>query len=119
MNCRICANMMDELNTCKFCSFELDEDKIFSENHHFDILNMNEDDGWEHHQIMDRLRANGVHCYTADIWSDDVAYIVGCTDQTRVAKLLGMHEEAIYVDWENNWMFLNLFQERYIRGELE
>ncbi len=123
MKCNYCTNYLSELDTCKFCSFEFDEEAYFSPSYSdFDIMSMNEEDGWEHEQIMNRLRANGVDCFSADIWWDNnMAIILGVNPSKRreVAKALGINEDVIYTDGEHDYMILNLFQEKYLRGELD
>lgn len=119
MNCRFCNNYMSELDRCKFCSFDANEDyDFFTSNDKWDILNLKEEDGWEHIQILDRLRLNGVECIAADIWFDDnMAYLIGCKGKTKkVAQILGIHERCIYIDYDKDFMLINLFQEKFLRG---
>ena len=93
------------------------------EKEEFDILELDDEecDEWNHHKILHRLHNHNIRCFHADIWGcDEVAYLVGVNAPVRdVAKVLGLHEECIYNDWENNLMILNLFQEKYLRGLLD
>ena len=111
---------MVELDRCKFCHFEFDEDYNPCKSDDWDILNLNEDDDWEHIQIRDRLHLNGIDCYGADIWTNNgVAYLIGCYASTsELARVLNMHEEAIYNQTEHGFVILNLYQEKYLRGEM-
>lgn len=113
MKCKSCENYIRSLDTCKFCHFEHSESVIKDD---WDILNLKEEDGWWHLQICDRLHSQGIDCYSADIWIDNMAYLVGCfVDSGRLAEVLGMHEEAIWNSYEHGFVILNLFQERCIR----
>ena len=117
MKCKFCGNYMSELDTCKFCHFELDEN-IPSNSDDWDIMSLNEEDGWEHEQILDRLHLNGIDCYQADIWFDNnMAFLMGVnpSDKDRIARVLGLHRDVIYYDGEHSFMILNLFQEKHLR----
>ena len=118
--CEICQNHLSELGRCKFCHFEYNEDYAPCRDD-FDILNMDERDGWEHLQIRDRLHRKGIDCYCADIWYDkSVAYLLGCYREPNViADALGLHEESVYCQTEHGLIILNLFKERYLRGEFD
>ena len=115
-HCSICKNCNIETDDCDLCEFELDESKFFAQSD-FDILDLKEEDGWEHLQIMDRLYAMNIECLFADIWFDNnMAYIVGCdAHPSEVARVLGVHEEVVYNRSEHSLMILNLFQEKHIR----
>lgn len=120
MNCKFCTNYMSELDRCKYCHFEFDEEYTPYKSDDWDILNLDEDGDWEHFQIRDRLHLKGIDCYEADIWNNDgVAYLVGCNaDTSELARVLNMHEEAIYNQYEHRFVILNLYQEKQLRGEL-
>ena len=84
----------------------------------WDILHLNEEDGWEHEQIRDRLHLKGIDCYSADIWfGNDMAFLIGVDPwkSDKVAKVLGLHREVIYTDGEHQFMILNLYQEKDLR----
>ena len=70
MHCRLCKEYIEETDDCNLCMFELDESKFFSKSK-FDILDLKEEDGWEHMQIIDRLHSCDVECLWADIWYDN------------------------------------------------
>ncbi len=117
MNCKFCKNYNEELDDCKFCEFEIDDEKMLKLQNDFDILNLPEGE-WEHIQMMDQLNKNNINHYRADIWVDDnIAFIVSCkeTDNRKIARVLGIHEECVYNDTENMFVILNLFQEKMIR----
>lgn len=118
-HCSICKKYNIETDDCDLCEFEVDKDKFFSKSD-FDILDLNEDDGWEYLQILDRLYAMNIECLFADIWYDNnLAFLVGCKGKSsEVANVLGVHEEVVYDDFEHGLMILNLFQEKFIRGLL-
>ena len=118
MKCRMCVNYFEKLDTCKYCHFEYDESYKSDD---WDILNLNDEDGWTHHQIRDRLFAKGVECLKVDIWTDNnVAYLIGCNGKDdALARILNVHEEVIYNDYEQGWIIINLFQEKYLRGLLD
>lgn len=114
MKCNYCANYMSQLDICKFCNFEYEE---FYTRDDWDILNLNDDEGWSHLQILERLHSKGIECLRADIWfGDNFAYLIGVkTDEGRVAEVLKVHEDCIYNDIEFGVMYINLFQEKAIR----
>lgn len=119
--CEFCNNFMVELGTCKFCSFEYDKEYNPYAKDNWDILKMDPEDGWEHIQILDRLRYKGIECYAADIWYDNnVALLIGCRDsESEIARALGIYEDCLYTDPLRDMIIINLFKERYLRGELE
>ena len=119
MKCEFCNNYLEELKRCKFCSFEFNEKYEFFKSDDWDIMNLKEEDGWEHTQILDRLRLKNIDCYKADIWFDNnMAYLVGCHESSdRIADVLGLHKDVVYNDFENGIILLNLFQEKCIRED--
>ena len=121
MKCKFCSNYMSELDTCKFCHFEFDEDSDYYVSDDWDILNLPEENGWEHIQILDRLHLNGIDCYSADIWYDNnLATLYSCKGRVdEVARVLNLHRDVIYDDESNDVMILNLFQEKVLRCETE
>ena len=91
---------------------------IDDETHEWDILHLNEEDGWEHEQIRDRLHLKGIDCYSADIWFEkNMAFLLGVDPwkSDKVAEALGLHREVIYTDGEHQFMILNLYQEKDLR----
>lgn len=87
----------------------------------WDILNLDDDDGWTHFQILDRLLEKNVECMFVDIWTDDnIAVLVGCkANDFEIARALNISERVIYNDEEHAFVILNLFQEKYLRGLLK
>ena len=118
--CRVCDNYLAGVDTCKFCHFEWRREYPPTNDGEWDILDLNDDIEWSHHQILDRLHYKKIECLRADIWWDyNMAYLINVkADTSKVAMALGIHEEVIYNDFENGLMILNLFQEKYLRGEL-
>lgn len=103
---------MDQLDSCKFCHFEYDEEYTRDD---WDILDLNHD-VWEHNQIYNRLWAKGIEVMFADIWIDDMAFLLGCNAHTTdIANVLGVHEKCIYEDYEHMLIIINLFEEKCIR----
>ncbi len=86
----------------------------------WDILKLDEEDDWSHLALLDRLREKNIDCYFVDMWgSDEIAFLTACkADNSELAKALNIHEECIYNDFEHNFIILNLFQEKYLRGLL-
>ena len=111
MRCKYCQNYLSKLGRCKFCHFE------YEESDDWDILDLDECDGWEHEQILNRLHSQGIDCVVADIYFDkNMAYLVGCfADTYKIAKVLGLHKESVYGNNDNGIVLLNLFQEKCIR----
>ena len=118
MKCKFCKKYEHSTDSCKFCKFEFNEeyDPYLSDD--WDILNLDEESDWKHIQILDRLHLKEIDCYSADIWWDNnMAYLLGIKSSVEtVAKVLNMHKECIYYDGESDFMILNLFQEKYMRG---
>lgn len=83
----------------------------------WDILNLNEEDGWEHKQILYRLWDKNIECLTADIWFDNnVAYILGCFEPDyKIAQALNIHSDCVYAGTESGIVILNLYQEKDLR----
>ena len=117
LNCKFCQNYLSELDRCKFCHYEFDEEYDPYKSDDWDILNLKEEDGWEHIQILDRLRLKGVDCYQADIWFDNnVAVLIGCmADKSVLSRVLNINEDVIYCDYEQGNIILNLYQEKCLR----
>ena len=113
---------MTGVERCKYCQYEFCEDKYYQnlKSDDWDIFNLDEDE-WEHLQILDRLYSKDIQCYQADIWWDNnMAYLLGCRASTdKIAKALNLHKEVVYNDGEQDFVLLNLFQEKYLRGILD
>ena len=119
--CRICDNYLAGADTCKFCHFEWARDYPPTDDVEWDILNLDDNIEWTHLQILDRLHYKGIECLMTDIWYDsNLAYLIGVhADTDKVARALGVHKEIIFNDIEHGWMILNLFMEKYLRGDLD
>ena len=118
--CKSCNNFLTKLERCKFCNFEYNEDYNPCAKYDWDILNLKEEDDWEHIQILDRLHYKNIDCLAADIWyNNDVALLIGNKgSDSEVAKALNVHQDIIYNDYEHGLVILNLFQEKFLRGLL-
>lgn len=116
--CRVCEHYISEEAGCTKCDFE------WAKNYtpctkDFDILNLNDDEEWVHLQILDRLHYKKIGCLFADIWDNDLCFILGCNAYSdKIAQALGVNEECVYNDIEHNFIIVNLFQEKYLRGML-
>ena len=121
MRCKFCVNYEKESDKCKNCQFEFNEEYELFNKDDWDILNLKEEDGWEHIQIMDRLYLNDVECLFADIWWDNnLAILIGTTSKIGViADVLNVHQEVVYSLDEKGLIIINLFQEKYLRGDLD
>ena len=120
MKCNFCENYLVAVDRCKFCHFEFAESYEPLRSDDWDIMNLSEENGWEHEQIRDRLHLKGIDCYGADYWFDNnMAFLMGvrATDVDKVADALNLHREVIYVDGEHQFMILNLYQEKDLRKE--
>ena len=119
--CRVCDNYLRGAETCKYCQFEWAVDYPPTSDGEWDILDLDDNIEWSHLQIIDRLYAKGIECLSADIWyENNLAYIIGAkASRERVAEVLGVHDEVVYEQPELCLMILNLFQEKYLRGDLD
>lgn len=118
--CEICKKYNFNEKVCSLCDFSFDESLSWN-NDDWDILKMDDDVEWSHLQIMYRLKSKNIECLFADIWWDNnLAYILGAKARGKdVAQALGVHEEVVYDGGENPILIINLFQEKYLRGELD
>lgn len=114
MKCNYCQNYLSSLDRCKFCHFEYEESVIKDD---WDILDLDEDDGWEHEQILNRLHSKDIDCVMADIYFDNnMAFLLGCfASVDKIAKALGLHKESVYGNLDSGLVILNLYQEKHIR----
>lgn len=121
MRCKFCVNYEEESDKCKNCKFEYNKEYNPYKSDDWDILNLKEEDGWEHIQIMDRLYLNNIECLFADIWWDNnLAILVGTPSNTDIiADVLNVHQEVVYPLDEKGLVIINLFQEKYLRGDLD
>lgn len=120
MSCKFCKHFDEEEEVCSECiGYELDEKKFFQQNV-FDIFSLDDDVEWSHIQIMEQLKNHGIECTFVDIFiNDNMAWILGCNERDdRIARALNIHKDCIYNDYEHCVVFLNLFQEKYLRGML-
>lgn len=84
----------------------------------WDILQLDDDeDNWVHMQILHRLWDKDVECLFADIWDDDLAFLVGCNaPDARIASALGVNPRSIYNDFQHSFVIVNLVEEKMHRG---
>ena len=83
----------------------------------WDILNLDEEDGWVHKQIQYRLKDKGIECLMADIWyGDNAACLLGCYESAdMIARALNMNPECVYGNTAYGFIILNLYQEKCLR----
>ena len=114
MKCEYCANYLEGIDSCKFCHFEYD---TFYTRDDWDILNLDDDYEWSHIQILNRLHSKGLPCLFADILCENnIAWLVGCNVfSSKLAEVLGVHEECIYNQADQSFVVINLYQEKCIR----
>ena len=118
--CRVCENYLRGLDKCKYCHFEWSSDYPPTIDVPFDIFDLEDDVEWVHLQILDRLHYKKIDCLYADMWVDDLVILIGCHAKNKeIADALHIHEEVVYRDDIHDLIILNLFQEKYLRGELE
>ena len=89
----------------------------------WDILNICEDN-WAHLEILDRLHEEGIDCYFVDMWFDDIVIIIGYREQHayggyEIANALNIPQEIIYYDSEHSFVFINLYQLKAIRANVD
>lgn len=115
--CEVCTNYMHQLDRCKYCNFEWDEDAPWCRDDDWDIFKLDDNYEWSHLQIMYRLKYKGIDCLSADIWwDDDMAYVLSPdADEGRVARALKIHKDCVYYDHLHGWMILDLYKEKVIR----
>lgn len=115
MKCKYCRNYLSQLDSCKFCHFEYCQRYIDDD---WDILKLDFEDEI-HKEIQYRLNAKGIECILADIyWDMNIAFLIGCYAHTdRIAQALGVDEQVVYGNNEQGLVIINLFEEKYLRGE--
>lgn len=118
--CNYCTETSNDGSDCPHCKFQYDEEYFPYKNDDWDILNLDDDLEWSHLQILYRLHLNGVECLRADIFTDNnIGILIGVkSDTSTVARVLGIHKECIYNLGDEGLWILNLFQEKYLRGNL-
>lgn len=119
--CRVCDNYLGGLDTCKFCHFEWATDYSPTNDVEWDLLDLDDEVEWSFLQIQDRLKYKGIDCLQVINWFDDnVIVLIGIRAYAdRVANALGVHREVISEDSDVGIMVINLFREKYLRGDVE
>lgn len=109
---------MSHLDSCKFCHFEYDERYRGVP---WTIMDLDWDECEPHYEILCRLWANKIKCLYADIYPNNtIAFLIGCYENTnKIARVLGLDKECVYGNNETGIVILNLFQQRYLWGELD
>lgn len=114
--CRVCENYLRGLEQCKFCSFEWALDYPPTSDYGFDLLDLDGEIEWEHLQLMDRLYYKKIECLFADIFPDELAFIIGCNSSSeKIADALNVDKRSVYCDYEHSLIIVNLIQEKLIR----
>ena len=117
MKCDYCNNYDNISDECKYCQFEYNEYYVRDD---WDILELDIEYEWTHIQIMNRLKCKNIDCVFADIWDKELAFLIGCNETSyKIANALGVNEDVIYNDSHHSLIIVNLFQERFLRGELK
>ena len=121
MNCKFCKNYIIEEDMCDFCQFEYKHASVLLDNWSIFGLDADGESEWAHIQILDRLHEKGIECLFADIWyNENIAFIIGAkADADDIAKALNLHKECVYTEFEHGMVILNLFQEKYLNGDLD
>lgn len=118
--CEFCINYDASVEQCQNCNFKYNEEYNPWAKDNWDIFSLNEEDGWEHIQVLDRLHYKDIDCLFVDIWYDNnIMLIIGAKRVYKIADALNIHNEVVYDDSEHGLVIVNLFQEKYLRGELE
>lgn len=107
---------MSQIDSCKFCHFEHNQTLCSDD---WDILDLDFDS--EIHKIMQyRLQSQGIECLIADIyWDMNIAFLIGCyASNKKIASALGVDERCVYGNNMQGLVIINLFMEKYLRGEL-
>ena len=119
--CRVCDNYMRGADTCKFCHFEWASEYPPTDDVEWDIFDLDDDVEWSFLQIMDRLHYKGIDVLQVINWfEDNVIILIGVRHYAdKVARALQVHEDCIVADLDMGIMVINLFKEKWLRGELE
>ena len=112
---------MHGLKQCKFCVFQYDDSLPWTDDSEWDVLDIDDDAEWSFLQIQYRLKSRGIDCLQVLNWADgDSIVLIGIRAfRDVVAKALGVNEECIEEDGEIGIMVVNLFKEKYLRGDLD
>lgn len=118
--CRVCEHFISEQQGCTECKFEWSTVYPAVNDDEWDILDLDDELEWSFLQIQDRLRFKGIDCLLVLNWFDNNAVLLFGVRAfaDRVADALGVHRECINEDSDYGVMVVNLFQEKYLRGEL-
>ena len=120
--CHICSNYLHGINRCKYCSFEYDDDLPWTNDTEWDIFSIDDDVEWSFLQIQYRLKSKGIDVLQVWNWcpDDNAIVLVGVRAYPdKVAKALQIHRESIVSDLDVGIMVINLFKEKYLRGDVE
>ena len=88
----------------------------------WDIFELDDEGEWSFLQIQYRLKDYGIDCLQVLNWfpDDNSIVLMGVRGYPeRVAKALGVHMDSIVSDSDVGIMVINLFKEKYLRGELK
>ena len=119
--CRVCKHYISEDQGCTKCEFDWSDEYPPVLDDEWDIFNVDDDVEWSFLQIQDRLKYKGIDCLQVLNWYDGNAIVlIGVKAYgERVAKALGVNRECISEDLEIGIMVVNLFKEKWLRGEME
>ena len=120
MRCHICSNYLHGIDTCKFCSFEYDDNLPWTNDCDWDLLALDEDAEWSFLQIQYRLKAKKIDCLQVIDWynGDDII-LFGIREMypDNIAQALGVYKESISLDPDIGICIINIFKERILRDE--
>ena len=122
MKCHICCNYLHGVERCKYCHFEYDDDLPWTNPCEWDILDIDEDVEWSFLQIQYRLKSKDIDCLQVFNWFEgDAILITGIREihPDRISHALGVHKECISLDADAGICVINLFMEKYLRGDLD
>ena len=121
MKCHICSNYLHGIERCKYCSFEYDDSLPWTDPCQWDVLDLDDDVEWSFLQIQYRLKSKNIDCLQVINWfEDNVIILIGCNaHMDRIARALGVHVDCMVQDLDIGITVVNLFKEKYLRGDLE
>lgn len=87
----------------------------------WDIFKLTDEEEWSFLQIQYRLKEFGIDVLQVIDWydGDDIILIGVRAYHERIASALNIHQSSISSDLDIGIMVINLFKEKYLRGELD
>lgn len=121
VKCKICTNYLYGIKRCKFCEFEYNDGLPWTNDIEWDIFDIDDEVEWSFLQIQYRLKSKNIDVLQVINWFDDnVIILIGAKASSRdIADCLQVHEESMVQDQDIGITVINLFKEKWLRGELE